>query len=571
MSNWYVYAKKADFKHISEKFGIDQVVARILRNRDITGDEEIEYFLHGGIAELYDGLLMPDMQRAAEAVYEAVRTREHIRIVGDYDIDGVCSTYILLKGLRDIGADVDSRIPDRINDGYGINMNIVKQAAEEEVKLILTCDNGIAAIEELNKANELGMKVVVTDHHSVRTDEEGNEILPRALAVVDVKRRESRYPFEESCGAVTAWKLIKEVYKLAGLKDNEWLKFLEFAAIATVGDIMKLVGENRIIVREGLKSISAGSSNLGLRTLIDELGLTGKSIDTYHVGFVIGPCINAGGRLETAEDALRLFMCEDESEARVLAGHLKYLNAERKQMTEQGTRAGTEIVEKELKDDNVLVVYIEGLHESLAGIVAGRLKEHFYRPCLVVTDARDGLKGSGRSIEAYDMFASLCEADELLTKYGGHKMAAGFSLDRDELDDFRQFLNEHSGLSETDLVKKIWIDVPMPLGYISERLIKEIEGLKPFGQGFERPKFADRGLRLKGMRVLGKMKNALKLELADEKNRLCEGIMFGDAVTLQKELSGAGSIDIIYTPKINEYMGKRSIQIEIEEYRISRC
>ena len=255
----------------------------------------------------------------------------------------------------------------------------------------------------------------------------------------------------------------------------------------------------------------------------------------------------------------------------MLAGYLKYLNAERKQMTEQGTRAGTEIVEKELKDDNVLVVYIEGLHESLAGIVAGRLKEHFYRPCLVVTDARDGLKGSGRSIEAYDMFASLCEADELLTKYGGHKMAAGFSLDRDELDDFRQFLNEHSGLSETDLVKKIWIDVPMPLGYISERLIKEIEGLKPFGQGFERPKFADRGLRLKGMRVLGKLKNALKLELADEKNRLYEGIMFGDAVTLQKELSGAGSIDIIYTPKINEYMGKRSIQIEIEEYRISRC
>lgn len=571
MSDWYVYAKKADFRHISEKFHIDPVVARILRNRDIVGDEEIDYFLNAGIDRLYDGLLMPDMEKAAAAVFEAVKNKEHIRIVGDYDIDGVCSTYILLKGLSDIGACVDYRIPDRINDGYGINMSIVRQAAKDGTDMILTCDNGIAAIEELKAAGELGMKTVVTDHHNVRKDENGEDILPNALAVVDVKRQESRYPFEESCGAVTAWKLIKEIYKLAGREANEWMEFLEFAAIATVGDIMKLVGENRIIVKEGLKKINAGSSNLGLRTLIEELELTDKTIDTYHIGFIIGPCINAGGRLETAENALKLFMCEDEKEAEILAGHLKYLNAERKQMTEEGTRAGIEIVEKELKDNNVLVVYIDFLHESLAGIVAGRLKELFYKPCFVITRALDGLKGSGRSIEGYDMFNALCEADELLTKYGGHKMAAGLSLKNESLERLRAFLNEHSGLKDKDLIKKTWIDVPVPPGYVSERLIGEIEALKPFGQGFERPKFAARNLIITDMKILGKLKNVLKLRLKDEKNRFYEGIMFGDGEKMESELLETRSIDIIYTPKINEYMGRKNIQMEIEEYRASHC
>ncbi len=571
MSDWYVYAKRADFKHISEKFHIDPVVARILRNRDITGDEEIDYFLNAGIDKLYDGLLMPDMEKAASAVFEAVKNKEHIRIVGDYDIDGVCSTYILLKGLRSIGACADYCIPDRINDGYGINMNIVRKAAEDGTDMILTCDNGIAAIEELEAACELGMKAVVTDHHSVRKNEEGEDILPKALAVVDVKRKESRYPFEESCGAVTAWKLIKEVYKFAGLGENEWMDYLEFAAIATVGDIMKLVGENRIIVREGLKSINAGSSNLGLRTLIEELELTDKTIDTYHIGFIIGPCINAGGRLETAEAALKLFMCEDRKEAEILAGHLKYLNAERKQMTEEGTKAGIEIVEKELKNDNVLVVYIDFLHESLAGIVAGRLKEHFFKPCFVITGALDGLKGSGRSIEGYDMFNALCEADRLLTKYGGHKMAAGLSLKKESLKALRVFLNEHSLLEDKDLIKKIWIDVPMPPGYVNERFIGEIEALKPFGHGFERPKFAAKNLKITDVKILGKAKNVLKLKLRDEKSCFYEGIMFGDGEKMQRELMEMRNIDIIYTPKINEYMGRKNIQMEIEEYRASHC
>lgn len=570
MDKWYVYAKKADFKGISERFGIDQVTARILRNRDIVTDEEIDYFLNAGLDDLYDERLIPDLEKATAIIYEAIVSEKSIRIIGDYDIDGVCATYILMSGLSAMGARVDHRIPDRINDGYGININLIKEAADDGIDLIVTCDNGIAAVDEIRTGRELGIDIVVTDHHNARKDDAGKDILPEALAVADVKRSDSRYPTEEICGAVTAWKLIKLIYELAGKGKDEWLKYIEFAALATVGDIMELKGENRVIVKEGLKRMSSGSCNTGLKVLIDELGLTGKDINTYHVGFVIGPCINAGGRLETAESALKLFMTGDEGEAEILAGHLKYLNEERKAMTEKGTKEGIAMVSDHMLDDRVLVVYIPELHESLAGIVAGRIKEHFNKPCFVITRAREDLKGSGRSIEAYDMFNALCEADEYLLKYGGHRMAAGLSLKEEMLEPLRIFLNEHSGLREEDLIKKIWIDVPAPISYMSGRLINEIESLKPFGNGFERPLFADRGLMISDMRVLGSARNALKVRLKSSSGAILEGIMFGEADSIREELSRYRAVDILYSPEINSFRGTENIQINIKGYRETR-
>lgn len=569
MNKWFVHAKRADFQRISEKFGIDPVVSRILRNRDITSDEEIDYFLNAGIDDLYDEMLMPDIEKAAKAVYDAAVSGRHIRIVGDYDIDGVCSTYILLEGLKRIGANVDCCIPDRINDGYGINMNIVNKAHTDAVELILTCDNGIAALDELKVANELGMRVVVTDHHNVRKNETGDDILPEALAVVDVKRQESKYPSEECCGAVTAWKLIKRVYALCERRSDEWLDFLEFAAIATVGDIMKLTGENRVIVKEGLKQINEGSHNLGLRTLIEELELTEKTIDTYHIGFIIGPCINAGGRLETAESALKLFTSTDRSEAELIAGHLRLLNAERKAMTEAGTKEGISIVESTMMEDSVLVVYIEDLHESLAGIVAGRLKERYCKPCIVITKGHEGLKGSGRSIESYDMFSALCEAEDFLTKYGGHKMAAGLSLKEENLNRFREFLNSHSGLNEKDFIKKLWIDDPTPLSYVNMSFIAQLDSLKPYGQGFERPQFACRNLRPSNIKVLGKAGNVVRFRLSDLSGGSYDALMFGDGEAEAAKLRAFERIDILYTPQINEFAGRKNIQIDVIDYNSS--
>ncbi|MDO4960879.1 MAG: single-stranded-DNA-specific exonuclease RecJ [Eubacteriales bacterium] len=577
-SKWFIYSKKADFKAVAAKFHIDQLTARILRNRDLCSDEEIELFLNGTLKELYSEELLPDIDKAAGLISAAVREKKHIRIVGDYDIDGVCSTYILLDGLSRAGANADYRIPDRIRDGYGINVNIVEEAFRDRAELLLTCDNGIAAVEALALAKDHGMTVIVTDHHNIRTDDNGNEVIPPADAVVDVKLGKSIYPTEEICGAVTAWKLLKKVYASLGLDENAWLDYLEFAAIATVGDIMTLTGENRIIVREGLKilngqvhpadTVRMGTANIGLRTLLDALNISNKHIDTYHIGFVIGPCINAAGRLESADTALRLFTTKDEAEAAEISSHLIALNESRKSMTEEGVLDGIRIIEESYGSDNVLTVYLPELHESLAGIVAGRLKEKFYKPAIVVTKASDGLKGSGRSIEAYNMFEALCAAEKYLTKFGGHKQAAGLSLKETELDGFRDFLNENSGLKDTDFVKKVWIDAAMPFGYISFELIKEIEALAPFGSGFERPVFAAKNVSISGMRILGKNKNALKLRAVDEYGVGADAVMFGDAENLLRELSAAGKISILYYPVINEFGGRRSIQLEIKDYSI---
>ena len=470
------------------------------------------------------------------------------------------------------------RIPDRINDGYGINLRIVEEAIADGVSMILTCDNGIAAVSELKAAKEAGLTVVVTDHHSIRTDENGAEVLPPADALVDVKLAGSRYPTQEICGAVTAWKLIKHLYELKGMPDKAWLKFIDLAAVATIGDIMPLTGENRIIVKEGLKVLNGGlrpdgsrefgSANLGLRTLIAALDLEDKTIGDYHIGYIIGPCINAGGRLETADTALKLFTTTDAGEAELLAGHLRELNEERKAMTEAGVKEAVKLIDEQYSDDSVLVVKIPGLHESLAGIVAGRIREAYYKPAIIITEAKEGLKGSGRSIESYDMFEGLCKAASYMTKFGGHKLAAGLSLDADKLDAFRIKLNEDAGLKEDDLTPKIWADAAMPIGYISKRLIEEIESLGPFGKDFEKPLFAIKHIHISELRVLGKQKNVLKLRLHDEKGIHVDGIMFGDAEALYGELRGARSISMLYYPEINEFAGRKSIQLEIKDYRV---
>ena len=588
-SKWYVYSKKADFQAISERYGIDRVTARVLRNRDICTDEEIRYFLHGNVQDLYDERLLPDLEQAGYLLWEAIKERKHIRIVGDYDIDGVCATCILLRGLRSVGAWADHRIPDRINDGYGINEGIVREALEAGVDVLLTCDNGISAVEELRLAKQHGMTVIVTDHHNVRQEDAGGDVLPPADAIVDAKREGSRYPTEDICGAVTAWKLIRYIYRLAGLPEDRWLEYIDFAAIATIGDIMPLKGENRIIVREGLKILNGGkvlytqqpeagqsvpgvragygTSNPGLRTLIEKLHLDDQQIGTYHIGFIIGPCINAGGRLESAESALQLFMTEDAEEAARLAEHLISLNEERKSMTEAGVSEGIRLVEEKYRDDRVLVVFIDGLHESLAGIVAGRLKERYYRPAIVITRAAEGLKGSGRSIEPYNMFENLCAAEELLTRFGGHPMAAGLSLPEENLEELRRRLNTDTGLTDEDLIRKHWIDVPMPIGYVTARLIEELDSLAPFGQGFERPLFAQKDLKVSDIRVLGKNRNVLRMRLTEESGITLDGICFGEADAMWEELKNVKTLDILYSPKINEFGGRRTIQIEIREYR----
>ncbi len=581
ITKWYIYSKKADFKAIGEQFGIDQVTARILRNRDITGEKEIDLFLNGTLEDLYDENLLPDIDRAAAVLMDAISRRQKIRIVGDYDIDGVCSTLILQKGLKALGAEVDHRIPHRIQDGYGINRRIVEEAVEDRVDLILTCDNGIAAIDELSLAEENGITVIVTDHHNVRLDEAGEEMLPPAEAVIDVKRKDSSYPTTEICGAVTAWKLIRRLYELAERDSREWLGFLEFAAIATIGDIMTLTGENRILVKEGIRVLNGGlhpdgsgrhgTGNIGLRMLLRNLNLDEREIDTFHIGFMIGPCINAGGRLKSAGIALDLFLTEDPAEADRLSMQLITLNEERKSMTEKGVKDAAAAMEAGVCGEKVLVVFLPELHESLAGIVAGRIKDQYNRPTIVVTRGSEGLKGSGRSIESYDMFEGLCKAADYLVKFGGHRLAAGMSLREEDLEGFRDKLNADAEncLKEDDFVRKIWIDAAMPFGYISEKLVREIEKLAPFGQGFEKPVFAQNHIRVSGLKVLGKQKNVLKMRLTDANGISLDAIMFGDAVALREELAGAEEISILYYPKINEFAGRRTLQLELRDYLLS--
>lgn len=565
-----VAAKRADFKEIGERFGIDQVTARIIRNRDVIGEEAIEKYLHGSRKDFYSPWLLKDMEKAVAILQEKITNKNKIRIIGDYDIDGVMATYILLVSLRGLGADADMVIPNRIMDGYGINEHLIEQAWEDKRDTIITCDNGIAAATQIQKAKDLGMTVIVTDHHEVPFEENENgrtEILPPADAVVNPKQKDCGYPFSGLCGAVVAMKVMEALYEKMAPEVDLVDRMLSFAGIATIGDVMDLKDENRILVKEGLQRLHH-TTNLGLQELIRVNGLEPENISPYHIGFVLGPCLNASGRLDTAKRALKLLLAETREEAAVLAGDLKNLNESRKEMTAQGVEKAIEQVEStSMMEDTVLVVFLPECHESLAGIIAGRLRERYHKPSFVLTRGEEGVKGSGRSIEAYSMYEKLCECKEYLTKFGGHPMAAGLSLEEENVETFRRKLNERSGLSQEDLVEKVSIDVPMPIHYIRKDLVRELSLLEPFGKGNEKPLFAQKNLWISQLRVFGKNRNVVKMRLTDENGYPMDGVYFGDGDAFVEEARGKQKIAIVYYPDINVYQGRESLQVIIRHYQ----
>ena len=562
---WMLQTKKADFKQIGARFRIDPVTARIIRNRGIEGEAAIDRYLNGTLDDLYDPMLLKDMEHAVSILCEAVDTGKKIRIVGDYDIDGVCSTYILLQAFERLGSDVDFEIPDRIKDGYGINESIIEQAHADGVEVILTCDNGISAFHQVELAKKYGMTVVITDHHEVPLDGE-KEKIPPADAVIDPKQADCPYPFPEICGAVVAYKLVQVLYARRGVPQMEWLDLLEFAAIATVGDVMKLQDENRLIVKYGLKKIGS-TKNTGLRMLVEKNNLDINNLSAYHIGFVIGPCLNAGGRLKSAKVALRMLLEQDPDRVSGLADELKELNDVRKDMTAKGETEAIEQVERFYMSDKVLVVFLPECHESLAGIIAGRLREHFHKPSFVLTRGEQSAKGSGRSIEAYHMYQGLCEVSDLLVKFGGHPMAAGLSIEESDIDEFRRRLNENAKLTEDDFVPQIWIDVPMPFEYVNEKIVDELKGLEPFGQGNEKPLFAQKSLTIRNVRVLGKNRNVVKMNLVTNTGHPFDGLLFADGDRFLEEQTGQNTIDMIYYPDVNEYNGTRTLQAIIKNYK----
>ena len=583
---WMVQTKRADFSGLAMRLGVSPVAVRVMRNRGLTEEAEMRKYLYGTLDDLYDPRLMKGMEQAAELIARKLKEGKHVRIIGDYDIDGVCSTYILLKGFqraakelsqrcsleagrysveKENDAQIDYEIPDRIKDGYGINESIIRQASADGVDTLVTCDNGIAALREISIAKQLGMTVVVTDHHEVPVDEYG-QILPPADAVVDPKQDGETYPFHEICGAVVAWKLIRVLYEKLGIPESEWMDLLEFAAIATVGDVMKLQDENRLIVKYGLKKIGS-TKNTGLRKLIEKNNLDIENLSAYHIGFVIGPCLNAGGRLKSAKVALRMLLAEDPERAGEMADELKELNDMRKDMTAKGETEAIEQVEKQYMDDKVLVVFLPECHESLAGIIAGRLREHFHKPSFVLTRGETTAKGSGRSIEQYHMYQGLCKVSDLLVKFGGHPMAAGLSLEEKDIDEFRRRLNADAELTEEDFVPKIWIDVPMPFEYVNEKIVQELKDLEPFGQGNEKPLFAQKSLVIRNARVLGKNRNIVKMNLVTETGQPVDGLLFADGDRFLEEQAGRNMIDMIYYPDVNEYNGTRTLQAVIRNYK----
>lgn len=565
-----VAAKRADFKGIGERFGIDQVTARIIRNRDVIGEKAIEKYLHGSRKDFYSPWLLKDMEKAVAILQEKIENRNRIRIIGDYDIDGVMSTYILLESLRGLGCDVDMMIPNRITDGYGINEHLIEQAWQEGRDTIITCDNGIAAVTQIRKAKDLGMTVIVTDHHEVPFEDlegERKEILPPADAIVNPKQKACSYPFAGLCGAVVAMKVMEALYEKMAPEVDLVDKMLPFAGIATIGDVMDLQDENRILVKEGLQRLHH-TTNLGLQELIRVNNLEPENISPYHIGFILGPCLNASGRLDTAKRALQLLLADSREEAAVLAGDLKNLNESRKEMTAQGLEKAIEQVEStSMMEDTVLVVFLPECHESLAGIIAGRLRERYHKPSFVLTRGEEGVKGSGRSIESYSMYEKLCECKEYLIKFGGHPMAAGLSLEEENVERFRRKLNEQSGLTEEDLVEKVTIDVPMPIHYIRKDLVQELSLLEPFGKGNEKPLFAQKNLWVSQMRVFGKNRNVVKMRLTDENGYPMDGVYFGNGDEFAEEGRGKRKISIVYYPDINMYQGRESLQVIIRHYQ----
>ncbi|MCB5919530.1 single-stranded-DNA-specific exonuclease RecJ [Mediterraneibacter faecis] len=574
MEKWFVAMKKADFNGIAEKYQISPIIARLMRNRDVVGDDAIDFYLNGTVENLYDGLLMKDMDRAVDILKEKIEEGKKIRVIGDYDIDGVNATYILQQGLAGLGADVDTDIPDRIKDGYGLNQMLIDRALDDDVDTIITCDNGIAAMSEIAYGKENGMTIVVTDHHEVPYLEENGEkkhLLPPADAVVDPHRADCEYPFKGLCGAAVAYKLVEVLYRVSGKSEQEvehlQESLMENVAIATIGDVMDLVGENRVFVKKGLELLKT-TKNEGLHALMQCTGVDTANLNTYHIGFMIGPCINAGGRLDTAKRALELLNASNRREAVTLAADLKELNDSRKEMTEEGVEEAVRQIESSSwKDDQVLVVYLPECHESIAGIIAGRIKERYYRPTFVLTKGETGVKGSGRSIEAYDMFAEMSRCRELFTKFGGHKLAAGLSLEEEKVEVFRKRINELADLTEEDLQMKVSIDMRLPFPYINEELIHELKILEPFGKGNGKPLFAESKLRVIQPRIFGKNRNVLKCRLEDQQGNQMEAVYFGEVEDCLRQMEKKQIMSFTYYPSINEYMGRRTIQLTIVNYQ----
>ena len=585
MEKWFVINKGADFAGIAKRFGISPVTARLIRNREVMGDEAIARYLKGGIGELYDPHLLLDSDRLTDILVQKISEQKKIRVIGDYDIDGVMSTYILYKGITRCGGSVDFQIPDRMKDGYGINDHLIEQADEAGIDAIITCDNGIAAIGEIAHAKSLGMTVLVTDHHEIPyTEERGERHYKRseADAIVNPKQMECTYPYKNLCGAAVAWKVIQILYEKCDIAVEESYDFLENVAFATVGDVMDLTDENRILVREGLKRIHT-TMNPGMRALILQNKLEPEQISSYHFGFVLGPCINASGRLETAKIALNLFLQEDVKKASEIAAELVDLNAQRKDMTAEGVELAMQQVEEGNTGEKVLVVYLPDVHESLAGIIAGRIREACHKPTFVLTKSEDGVKGSGRSIEAYSMYEELCKCQELFTKFGGHPMAAGLSLPEANVEIFREKINACCGLTEEDFIPKIKIDIPMPVDYPDIPLVNELLLLEPFGKANVKPQFADKNLGIDRAVVVGKNQNVLKLTLKTERGKSISAVYFGDVEEfreyygrkygeneVQQAFLGRTNgirMSVVYYPEINRYQGNESIQIVIKNYQ----
>ncbi len=584
---WFVKNIKADYKNISKKYGISELITRLMINRNIVEDDMIKNYINPNYSNFHDPYEMKDIEKAAKILKEKIELKEKIRIIGDYDVDGVISVYILYTALKKCGANVDYEIPDRIKDGYGINKKIILEAKNDEVDTLLTCDNGISAIEQIKYAKELGMTVIVTDHHDIPfvEDEKADRIFisSEADSIINPKQIECGYKFDKICGAGVAFKLIEVLYEKMKISKEELYRLIEFVAIATVCDVVDLIDENRIFVKNGLKMIN-NTTNLGLKYLMKETKMYGKEISTYHLGFVIGPCINASGRLDSAKKGLKLLLSQDEEEALNLAKELVELNDERKSMTSDGVEKAIEIIEgSTMKDDKVFVIYIPQVHESLAGIIAGRIREKYNVPTIILTKAEEGVKGSGRSIEEYNMFEELLTCKDLLNKFGGHPMAAGLSLNENNIDLLREGLNRNTKLTEEELIPKITIDLPLVLENINYDMINDLELLEPFGKGNSKPLFGAKNVNAVKAMVLGQNKNVLKIKLKTTSGRVIDSIYFGDIeefeqyITkkynyeeLQKLYGGefnSVNLDLVFYPSINEYNGNISIQIVIQNYR----
>ena len=586
MEKWIEIRKGGNFMEMAKKYGIDPLIARIIRNRDIIDEKEITEYLYGGKEALHNPHLLKDVDKAAEIIAEGIAEKKTMRIIGDYDIDGVNATYILLDGIRRCGGNVDAAIPDRMKDGYGINEHLIEQALSDGKELLITCDNGIAAINEINFAKEKGMTVVVTDHHEIpyRNTEQGKEFLrSNADAIVNPKQADCPYPCKGICGAVVAWKLVQVLYERMDIPVEEADIFIENAGFATVGDVMDLTGENRILVKLGLKALEH-TKNPGMKALIAKNKLSDKPLSAYHIGFVLGPCINASGRLDTAKRSLELLLERDEVKASALAGELVELNESRKYMTQQETQKALEQIEKEGREkDKVLVVYLPECHESLAGIIAGRIREAYQRPVFVLTRGEEGVKGSGRSIEAYSMFDKMTEVAELFTKYGGHPMAAGLSMREEDIDKLREQLNQKAELSEEDMAEVVRLDAVLPMSYFTVDTIRQLSVLEPCGKSNTKPVFADRNIRITRANIVGVNRNVLKLHLLDSRGNPVAGVYFGEVekfLTFLSEKFGSEEVDAamhgkensiqfaaVYEPAVDTYSGRESVQAIIRRFR----